>query len=77
MNSPSELPRRAFRAAMGVGAHADCLIAGSEGACEYCSQIVFGVLSHIYGDDPVAALVALIADFAVDIEEDEHTHTSD
>ena len=67
------LPRRVFALVMRHGAHADCLIAGQEGSCRPCCDLVEDGLIHFYGhlDTHTEILVAIAADFAVDITQEQ------
>ena len=67
------LPRKVFALAMKYGAHADCLIAGQEGSCGPCCDLVEDALIHFYGhlDTHTEILFAIAADSAVDITQEQ------
>lgn len=73
MTATPSLPHRVFAFAMSYGAHADCLIAGRPSACQPCCGLVEDSLDHFYGqlDTTGDKLVAIAADFAVDIENEQ------
>ena len=71
MTAQPTLPRKVFRLAMLAGAHADCLVSGSDHACEACSQIIISVFDRLYGHLTEEQIyIAVTRDFEEDIVED-------
>jgi hypothetical protein len=61
-------PRRVLRRAAELGAHADCIAADLEGACEICVDIMHSVFSEYYGhaESPGDAIYMIIEDIMND-----------
>ncbi len=65
------LPRKVLRKAHELGVHADCMVAGTGGACDPCFKAVLQAMDFFYSDvakDYVAEAVE--ADLRADREAD-------
>jgi hypothetical protein len=65
------IPKKVLSRAFDHGAHADCMAAGMDGACDMCVSIFFDALDFYYGrfPEPGDKLAAIMEDLLTDRDE--------